>query len=628
MPQQGSDTVQVKTLDGKVWSIPKANLSQAQSRGAKLVDQPAAPTPKKEHGEFVKGFSSSLGLSSPDLSWGQIGKEVLGNTIKGVTSEVGSLRKAVGEEKGIPVIGTPFTDVLAIPHLIARGAEGMASGLEGGSKDVASGNVKRGGGELLGTSAQIAGGMEGRAAASKVPPVVSSATKEFAKELVGIGEKDIAKTISDSASKVDKAKSESAEAYQKALNDHAAKVDKVVEATAKKIQKASEAKIEASKSKSAAETKQAALKTKRGPVYQKLVEQADAAQKSVKTMDTKIRAVENAKWNAFEGKKWDSGNAVKDTPVDWTAVQKAVQNAETETLQGSPENIAIFRNILKEGSGGGILEQASIFKNAGPVVDVKEIMRGMGEGQRAKFLADMKSQGIDPLQQAGSQIKEGIAIPFKDARGYYTELGEKLYGARNLPGDVRRALRQVREAVDGEITNTVAKAGGKDAISTYRQLKSHWRDYMEAFYDKDSPVRKLKEGLDPNDKLTPITGSDGARLIDLLGKYRNYDPQLVNQLGRLRSLHTSIKELPSSKGAMPQAVEKPKLPNAPAEPEPSTAQPMSAEQARLAKIQQAAQSYAHPPSRWELMFPPLLAYRLAIKKLLQSETVQKSLSRD
>jgi hypothetical protein len=170
------------------------------------------------------------------------------------------------------------------------------------------------------------------------------------------------------------------------------------------------------------------------------------------------------------------------------------------------------------------------------------------------------------------------------------------------------------------MVKSVAKAGGKDAVSEYQGLRSRWRDYMQAFYDKDSPIRKLKQGADPNDKLNPITGDEGERAISLLGKYRDIGAD-VQSLGKIRALYKSLKELPSGKGKMPADVEKPSIPDAP------TNRALTLEESRRQKLEGAAKSYSHPPSRWELMFPPLHGYRLILKNLLQSKGFRDWLSK-
>ena len=252
------------------------------------------------------------------------------------------------------------------------------------------------------------------------------------------------------------------------------------------------------------------------------------AQENVLAVDDKVRALETAKWNALK-------STVGNTPVDWQPVQQAVIDAEKNILQGSPENIALFRNIMKEGGGQAGLADASVFRGR-QGVDVKEFLSSIKDpAQRDRFIADMRAKGEDVSPDQSGIAKEGAEVPFDTARGFYTEFGQKM--ASGLPSDVRRALGTVQGAVDSQIMKAVAKAGGKSAVLEYKTLKNNWRDYMQTFYDKDSPVRKLKEGKDPNDKLNPITGDEGERAIGLLGKYRSLGAD-VQSLGKIRALQS------------------------------------------------------------------------------------------
>jgi hypothetical protein len=607
MPQDQGQ-VQVTTPDGKNWTIPKANLAAAQARGAKLVTPKAPQAPPSTAStvgrEATLGAFSGLGI--PET------KTPLQDIVKGITTN------------------KPSTASLLDPTAGAlTSAMGMAKDVYGSGKEAVQG-IQRGDPGMI-----AHGGAEGitrllmmkSMAEAPNAEIAGKATKTALREVIGIGDKDIAKTLTESTKKVTEAQAKATEAEQahaqkveEAKAAYAKKVAATKEGYADKIAKTEEGKVSASKAQSAAETRKAALQTKRGPVYQRMTEMADTAQKNVQEVDTKVRAVENAKWNSFR-------REVGNPDIDWGKVQNSVSDAERDILQGSPENIAIFKNIMKEGQGGGGLADASVFKGGGGV-DVKEFLSSIKDPiRRNQFIQEMRARGENVAPEAGIP-QEGATVPMDTARGFYTELGEKIYG-RELPGDVRRALRSVQDSIDGEITRSVAKAGGKDAVMNYRQLKSDWRDYMQAFYDKDSPIQKLKRGADPNDKLRPIVGDEGERAVKLFGKYKQYGAD-VNQLGRLRSLFTSIKELPSSGGKVPGEVARPKFPERPKIPEAPKAEipsKMTPYEARKSKVQQAAQTYAHPPTRWELMFPPLLAYRLGLKKLLQSPAMQDWLAK-
>lgn len=599
MPNGDGDKVKVTMPDGQVWSIPKDKLAAAQARGAKPFQ--ATPTAQPEGTGTKVARGAALGVFSG------LGIPETQTPIKDLAK--GLIPKSINDFD--PVFGPLIKMIQAGKSMVVEPGKEVYKGIKQKDPEM----IAHGGAQLT-TEAALAllGKEKGAETGEAVTQSVSKGAKGAARELVGVGKGDISKAIEDSHAKVDAAH----ENFQKQLAEHSEKVDQATEKVAKKIGDVQQKKVEASAKQTAAETRKEFFQSpKSGPVYKRLTKMADTASENVQLVDKKIRALENAKWNEFK-------KGVGDAPIDWEPVQKSVLDAEQNILQGSPESIKIFQNILKEGEGP--LSQASVFRGGGrlPGADLKDVMRSMDPKAQAKFLQNLQAQGVEAPADESGVATQGAKTDLDTARGFSTELGQKVYG-RELPGDVRRALKSVQDSIEGEVTRTVAKSGGKAAVDTYRKLKSDWRNYMEAFYDKDSPVRKLKEGKDPNDKLNPVVGDEGERAIALLGKYRSLGAD-VGSLGKMRALFKAIKELPASGGKAPSGeIEAPKIPKAPEAP---AGKPLTAEDARRAKLEKGAAGYAHPPSRWELMFPPLLAYKMMLKKALQNPKVQDWLAKD
>jgi len=87
----------------------------------------------------VRGVQNALGVTKPPTSlWDEL-SQIAGSAGKFAGNEWDALRKQTGEQGGIPVVGTPLTDALYLPHLAARGVEGLASGVEGAASDIESG---------------------------------------------------------------------------------------------------------------------------------------------------------------------------------------------------------------------------------------------------------------------------------------------------------------------------------------------------------------------------------------------------------------------------------------------------------------------------------------------------------
>src|SRR5712692_7806844 len=84
----------------------------------------------------VRGVQNALGVTGEPNSFGEELSQ-MGGSLKNFAGESwDELQKATGEEKGTPGLGTPFTDALILPHMAARGIEGLASGIEGASSDI------------------------------------------------------------------------------------------------------------------------------------------------------------------------------------------------------------------------------------------------------------------------------------------------------------------------------------------------------------------------------------------------------------------------------------------------------------------------------------------------------------
>jgi hypothetical protein len=591
MPDQ--DTVQVQMPDGRILTGPRKNLPIAMQMGGKIYDPSKAVQPDKSSGQSAKDFGSELWRQVSPVGAAKGAAQLVAHPISSYEQDSAARAKILDQAKQ-SWKDKDYTGAAA--HGLYSMIPFMGTELERSGEQFQRGETAKG----LGSSVGIGLALSAPAIAKGAGELAKPAIKSTAREFMGAADKDVQPIIEKSKADVAKAESK-----------HADTVQSIKEKTAQKIADVQAKKVEASKATTAAETKQAALVTKKGPVYQRITDMADEAQANVREVDKKVRALEGARWNAFERK-------IDHPVVDWEPVQQAVAEAEDTMLKGSPENIAIFKSIMKEGDGPAGLADASVFRGSSGV-DVKEFLSSIKDpARKQQFIRDMQERGED-VSGGGPMPKEGATVPFQTARGFATEFGQKIYG-RELPSDVRRALRYVQDANDRQIVKAVAKAGGKDAVAEYQGLRSRWRDYMQAFYDKDSPIRKLKQGADPNDKLNPIVGDEGERAISLFGKYRDIGAD-VQALGKIRALQKSLKELPGGKGKMPADVAKPSIPDAP------TTRALTLEGARRQRLEGAAKSYSHPPSRWELMFPPLLGYRLILKNLLQSKRFREWLSK-
>ena len=486
MPDQ--DTVQVQMPDGRILTGPRKNLPIAIQMGGKIYDPSSQKPPQV--GAISRAASGA---------WDSV-KEM-------VPHDLASLKSAV---ENPPSSGGAIVNMAQ--SMAQKMLEAKQSG--GGAGEI----VATGAGTAIGLPvdtirSKAASGDVAGTVGSAIPPVilamlgltekgrtvvrdtVSATSKPIMREFMGVADKDVQPAIKESQAKATAAQvkyhEDMADATKKYLDDlkkvdednklgtdkhtaamskarqdhetevakieksnadaqkaHTDKIEEIKSKTAAKIADQKAKQIESSRAQTASQTKQSALATKKGPVYQRITDMADEAQANVREVDKKVRALENARWNAFE-------KEIDHPVVDWEPVQKAVVDAEDNILQGSPENVAIFRSIMKEGDGPGGLSDASVFRGSGGV-DVKEFLSSLQDPvKRQQVIRDMQARGED-VGGGGPMPKEGATVPFKTARGFATEFNEKIYG-RDLPSDVRRALRFVQDENDKQLVKAMAR---------------------------------------------------------------------------------------------------------------------------------------------------------------------------
>jgi hypothetical protein len=332
----------------------------------------------------------------------------------------------------------------------------------------------------------------------------------------------------------------------------------------------------------------------------------------------------NKRYNAFReaiSDKDANGNSVP-AKVNWSPIQGAVKNAEDNILQGSPESITLFRNIMKEGPQ---LDEASVFRSSQgneAAQNLKELLRSKQIGPKGfdRMMAELHAQGVptENIESAPSNtITKGLQIPHEDAWGYAQELNAKLHGAQ-LPSDVYRALTSVKEAIDEGLQET---ADLKNAGGIWKTIQNDYSEYAQRFLDKDSPAYKLMNATNPEDRLSIITGKEGQNLIDALHKYRGFggDTEIAGKIRALRAAGSKIVDQLTEpvRGEYPGAPTPKSLPTEssyPALTQPETldpsklksTEPFSPEEWRKARLRKYQETLAmrQPPSQWQFLQLP------------------------
>jgi hypothetical protein len=139
----------------------------------------------------IVGVQHALGVTKPPTSLGDEFSQIGGSLKDFAGKSFDELQQATGESRGTPVVGTPFTDALYVPHVIARGIEGIATGVENSASDIEAGiknknpqSAAYGVGNALGMRGQLEGGERiGQGVADAAPGVEnvlkSSAEKNY-----------------------------------------------------------------------------------------------------------------------------------------------------------------------------------------------------------------------------------------------------------------------------------------------------------------------------------------------------------------------------------------------------------------------------------------------------------------
>ena len=592
------DTVRIQSPDGKLWDIPRQNLPAAQQRGARLyAATPASQTPPESaisrFGSGVKAGVQPLIPSNPftvenlkNAAMG--GPGMLFNLVNGAIAEY---KKARGENQ------PPWAAAVAAPAAAAGiDTEGIR---ERASK-----------GDIAGIAGEAIPGIAATVLLPEIPKMgeaAAEASRGPIRSVLNVGDTfekrlitehqtattdynaKLAQVMQENRRAVDEGRQTHEQAVAniqkqnaQARADYQEKVQGIKQKYAGQVAAKESGASAASATQSAAETKRSAMgdSPRSGAVFQRLQGMTNQVYGMIDNLQDRIRSYNQKRWRSFdtavdEAMKKKSADGAQ---VDWTPVQQAVKDAEDKILKGSPESIAVFRNIMQESPQ---LDQASVFRSTQALEaagNLKEILRDANPNMRRQILANLHAQGLSeadverstgPGQEATGVPGKNVKIPFADARGYFTELGGKLTGAK-LPGDVYHALDHVRDIADQQITK-VTKEAGQDGL--YRNLKDEYKTYKQNFDDPEAAIYQFDKLDTPEKRVDFLASGKGQNLIDSLSKYKGFgsDPGLP---GRVRSLVRQIRDLPERKVA-PSALERPVFPKEPTPKEFPTEQSLS-----------------------------------------------------
>ena len=339
----------------------------------------------------------------------------------------------------------------------------------------------------------------------------------------------------------------------------------------------------------------------RGVSPEELQKAAVRLRNSAKVWGHEARAAGEAKESiygiAWRGEPGGKLTILSDEPLNSTELADAVREAQDRYLQGQPQQIAVFRNLLK------FMEEPES-TGAGPPGGAA----GGAAGARPPELID---------QPGGPPAKRYQPITWDEGRRQYSALGDAEY-SREVNPYVRRAIEYVRKnarsasgrdiSLGGQLK---AKAEAFGALPAYESLLKDWSQYESDWLDMSSVTRRGGSPLAIASKapnaatlIPQVTGKTGDLLVKRLKNYSNAGAS-VGLAEAIQRLDTQIKELPKSV-KVPSAFEQPSLPKYPPLPEP--VDPATLRRGKLLDYSGRRLGW------WERMFPPILAERAIFKR--------------
>lgn len=229
---------------------------------------------------------------------------------------------------------------------------------------------------------------------------------------------------------------------------------------------------------------------------------------------------------------------LQDIPLDSVKLKESVDKGR-KTLQGAPADLKVFNDLVRQ------MEQGD-----GSLMDATD--------------------GAEPTLRP---------LTWDEGHTHFSALGDKLYSGE-LPGNVAKAIREVRQAMDAELESTATKAvtlkdgqaAGAAMKREYGQLKKDWSQFEGDWRDAGSqgkggsPLAHLRLSVDRPVVAAHVLGKFGDRLIETISKYKDSgaNPSLFDETRRYsreaKSGKVNVSRYPGNVESVPSKVSVPKAP--------------------------------------------------------------------
>ncbi len=410
----------------------------------------------------------------------------------------------------------------------------------------------------------------------------------------------------------EKAVSEAQAKYQKAAEDYRNSTEQTKGAHAEKVRKAREDWVQKSMDARRAQQESARVDAQRQTLQRGHEVYAEKLRQNLQQTYATVKGRLDARWNHLRETPINVpgglGMKLRDMPLDSKAIADTVDIAEKKYLQGSPESIKQFRDLMNwMQQGGGKVETTE-----------------MGAG-------------------GGTEATQLRPITWNEARTHYSNLGDRMFSG-DLPGNITNAIRFVRDAGLGEQLRAGAEKAGagpqySSLLKDWSGFEHDWRDMSSVTTKGGSPLARARMAPNAATLAPQITGKTGDLVLQRLGKYKDAGASIPLAEG-VRKLSGQIKDLPTIRvpkapgklelpaepkvGEPPEAFREPefKPPRAPrmqtAEP-PESVPPIDPVAIRRKKLIEYS---ARPMSLWDFIGP-----RLIERPLMSNEAIRNWVAR-
>jgi len=268
-------------------------------------------------------------------------------------------------------------------------------------------------------------------------------------------------------------------------------------------------------------------RAKRAETQEKLDSSSKELDDKIDAAGQKAKAEDDAAWDAWRAK-------VGNTQVN---MQPVVDEIKAQEDKMNPQQVAEFRDIVKNAGGGDELDQASQQAFGANY-------SGLTPEQKAVIDDDFAQRGVTP--------GGGADTPVSRLHGWKTQLEDAVRSDR--AGNIKYAIGQVLDAVR-KLEEQVSKEAGADP--ELKKARALHGPYVDTFRNSQTTPGTVANYV--RAKVTPNFTKD-AKLEDYIAKLGEFDPSIPKLVEHIDNLETGLKALPKDQPLREQLKELPSPP--------------------------------------------------------------------